>query len=33
MDDLLRFTGAVRRDPRIEAWFSVAEPHRLMVRP
>ena len=22
MNDLLRFTGAVRRDPRIEAWFS-----------
>lgn len=22
MDDLLRFNGAVRRDPQIEAWFS-----------
>jgi hypothetical protein len=33
MDDLLRFTGAVRRDPRIEAWFSVTDPHRLMVCP
>ncbi len=33
MDDLLRFTGAVRRDPRIEAWFSdFADPHRLTVR-
>lgn len=32
MDDLLRYNGAVRRDPRIEAWFAVADPHRLMVR-
>jgi hypothetical protein len=33
MDDLLRFTGAVRRDPQIEAWFSdIADPHRLMTR-
>ena len=33
MDDLLRFTGAVRRDPRIEAWFSgFADPYRLMMR-
>ena len=33
MDDLLRFTGAVRRDPRIEAWFSeFADPFRLMSR-
>jgi hypothetical protein len=33
MDDLLRFTGAVRRDPRIEAWFSgFADPYRLMTR-
>jgi len=32
MDDLLRFTGAVRRDPRIEAWFSLTAPHRLMAR-
>jgi hypothetical protein len=32
MDDLLRFTGTVRRDPRIEAWFSATDPHRLMVR-
>jgi hypothetical protein len=32
--DLLRFTGAVRRDPRIEAWFSdFADPLRLTVRP
>jgi hypothetical protein len=32
MDDLLRYNGAVRRDPRIEAWFSVTDPHRLMTR-
>lgn len=33
MNDLLRFTGAVRRDPRIEAWFSdLINPHRLMTR-
>jgi hypothetical protein len=31
MDDLLRYNGAVRRDPRIEAWFSgFADPYRLM---
>ena len=33
MTDLLRFNGAVQRDPRIEAWFSdFADPHRLMTR-
>lgn len=33
-NDLLRFTGAVRRDPRIEAWYSeFADPFRLMTRP
>jgi len=33
MNDLLRFSGAVRRDPRIEAWFSdYADPLRLMTR-
>lgn len=32
MDDLLRFTGAVQRDPRIAAWFALTDPHRLMVR-
>jgi hypothetical protein len=33
MDDLLRFTGAARRDPGIEAWFSdFADPLRLMTR-
>ncbi len=32
MNDLLRFDGAVRRVPKIEAWFSDLAPHRLMVR-
>ena len=33
MDDLLRFSSAVRRDPQIEAWFSnFADPFRLMTR-
>jgi hypothetical protein len=33
MDNLLRFSGAVRRDPRIESWFSrFADPFRLMTR-
>jgi len=33
MDDLLRFTGAVPRDPRIDAWFSgFSDPYRLMTR-
>lgn len=33
-DDLLRFPSAVRRDPKIEAWFSdFADPFRLMTRP
>jgi len=33
MDDLLRYDGAVRRDPRVDDWFFDASgPHRLMVR-
>jgi Domain of unknown function (DU1801) len=33
MNDLLRFSGAVRRDPQIEAWFSgFTDPYRLMTR-
>jgi hypothetical protein len=33
MNDLLRFSGAVRRDPKVEAWFSeFADPLRLMTR-
>lgn len=32
-NDLMRFPGAVRRDPRIEAWFSdFVDPYRLMAR-
>jgi hypothetical protein len=33
MDDLFRLNDTKRRDPRIEDWFSVSDPHRLMVRP
>ena len=34
MDDFLRYSGAVRRDPEIEAWFTgITDLHRLMVRP
>jgi hypothetical protein len=34
MYDLLRFNGAMRRDPRIEAWFcDHPDPLRLMARP
>ena len=32
MDDLLRFPSAVRRDPKIEAWFALTDPHRSMTR-
>lgn len=32
MDDLLRFPSAVRRDPRIDAWFDLTDPLRLMTR-
>jgi hypothetical protein len=32
MNDLLRFPSAVRRDPRIEAWFSLTDPLRSMMR-
>ena len=32
MDELLRFNGAVPSDPRVEAWFSVADPLRFMAR-
>lgn len=31
--DLLRFSGPVRRDPRVAAWFSdVTDPFRLMAQ-
>lgn len=34
MDGLMRFPGAVRRDPRIDAWFDdVPDPLRWKVRP
>jgi hypothetical protein len=33
MHDLMRFPGAVRRDPRVETWFSDFDnPLRLMTR-
>jgi hypothetical protein len=32
MDGLLRFSNTVRRDPKIEAWFS-RDPFRLTVQP
>ena len=34
MDEIFRLNNTVRRDPKIEAWFSgFADPYRLMVRP
>jgi hypothetical protein len=34
MNQLFRLNHTVRRDPKIEAWFSgFADPFRLMVRP
>jgi len=33
LDDLLRFDGAVRRDPKVDAWFSEDDPLRSMTRP
>jgi hypothetical protein len=34
MDEFLRYTGAVRRDPAIEDWFfGVTDPFRLMAHP
>ena len=34
MNTLFRLNDTLRRDPRIEAWFSdFADPHRLSVRP
>jgi hypothetical protein len=32
MDDLLRYDGTLKRDPRIEAWFSATDPYRLTVQ-
>jgi len=31
-DELLRYDGTVRRDPRIEAWFRRSDPHRLVAQ-
>ncbi|HVW74094.1 MAG TPA: DUF1801 domain-containing protein [Rhizomicrobium sp.] len=33
MSDLMRFAGAVRRDPAIEAWFASANALRGFARP
>jgi hypothetical protein len=34
MDEIFRLNNSVKRDPRIESWFSdFADPHRLSVRP
>jgi len=33
MDDLFTLNGAMKHDPRIAAWFSRLEPHRLIVQP
>jgi len=32
-DEIFRLPGAVRRDPRIESWFSTGDPLRAFVRP
>ena len=32
MDDFLRYDGTVKRDPRIDEWLDVLDPHRQMVR-
>jgi hypothetical protein len=31
-DDLLRFNGAAPRDPRVEAWLTMADPLRFVAR-
>src|SRR5262249_35571446 len=33
MCELFLLSGAVRRDPNVEAWFALSEPLRLIVRP
>ena len=34
LDALFRLPSAVRRDPRVDAWFNdITDPFRLMVRP
>jgi hypothetical protein len=32
VEEVLRYDGTAKRDPRIDAWFDVTDPHRLMVR-
>jgi hypothetical protein len=32
VDEILRFDGAVAHDPRVAAWFAVADPLRFAVR-
>jgi hypothetical protein len=32
-DALFLLPSAVRRDPRVDAWFDLTEPFRLMVQP
>lgn len=32
MEDFLRYDGAVRRDPEVEAWFATPDPLRAMAR-
>jgi hypothetical protein len=33
MNELLRFDGTVKRDPRIDAWFRPGDELRLLARP
>jgi len=33
VDDLFRLSNAVRRDPRVDAWFTQGDAVRLTVRP
>ena len=33
MDELLRFTGTVRRDPAVDAWFKSGDELRRMAQP
>jgi len=32
-DDLFTLNGALKRDPRVAAWFAAGDPQRLTVRP
>lgn len=33
MEELFTLSGAVRRDPEVEAWFASGDPLRVMVQP